>query len=360
MLGRKRFYCALAFVTTVALGCGDSANTDTTGKGTTSGGSSSSSSSSSGGEGGGGGGGGAGGGLTCPKDEATVLAASELFFGEGTNGQWKAFGHNLDAKESTAASKDLCQPYMGTATSIPYPDGDNGIDNSFGKNLLPVILSLYPTWVQDINNGIAKGFFTSMLKMECLPPKGDVEKFTTKLFGGTPLPAAPKFDGTDKWPVAPELLSNSLDADSSTIIFDQCSVKGQAFDGGPNSTFVLTVPIKTMTDSTSIKLTLYAATLKMTLADDRKSASAGMLGGVLNTEEFLAEIKKVGSLLNLCGTGAFDNIVQKVREASDIMTDGTQDPNKPCDGISMGMGFDMKQVQLGDVGPIQPVGDSCK
>jgi hypothetical protein len=358
MLERYRVQFALALVTTVAVACSDGATTAPTGgQGATTGqGGSTSSSSAASGTGGAGGAGGEG--LTC-TDEATVLAATELFFGEGNSGEWKTVGVNIDGLVSTAASKDLCKPNADADTGTPYPDGEQGIDNSFGKNLLPTILSLYPNWVNDINNGIQKGFFTSMLEMECLPPTGDVAKFTTKLYGGTPLPMAPLFDGTDKWPVAPELLGNPLDPQSSTVVFGNSSVVGQMFDSGKNGTFILTVPLKTMTDSTSIKLTLYASQMTMTLADDRKSALKGMISGVLNTEQFVAEIKKVGALLDLCGDPLFDNLITLVRQSSDILTDGTQDPTKTCDGISMGLGFEMKEVLIGDVGPVTPVGAAC-
>lgn len=359
MLGSYRVQLAFALVTAVAVGCGGGASTEnssgndaTTGQG----GSTSSSSAASSGSGGSGTGGSA---PTCAPEDHTVLAATELFFGEGNSGQWKKFGYNIDGLVSTAASKDLCMPNSDAAPGGPYPDGDEGIDNSFGKNLLPLILSLYPEWVDDANDGIDKGFFTSMLKIECLPPKGDAPVLTTKLFGGTPLGMAPKFDGTDVWPVAPELLSDSKDPDSSTIIFSNSSVTGTTFDGGKDATFILTVPLKTATASTSIKLTLYAAQLKMTLSDDRKSATSGMIGGVLNTEEFVAEVKKVGALLELCDQMLFANLITQVRQASDILTDGTQDPTKTCDGITMGLGFEMKEIKLGDVGPVTPVGMSC-
>jgi hypothetical protein len=343
-------------MTTVAVACGDDANTDATSGTAGMGGSTSSSSAAS--SSGSGGEGGTGGAPSC-MGEGTVLAATELFFGEGNSGQWKAFGFNIDGLVSTATSKDVCQPNSGASPNTPYPDGDEGNDNSFGKNLLPLILSLYPTWVSDINNGIAKGFFTSMLKLECLPPEGDVPVLNTKLFGGTPLGMAPLFDGTDKWPVAPELLSDPMNPESSTVMFSKSSVTGQAFDSGKNETFILTVPLKTMTESTSIKLTLYGAQIKMNLADDRKSATSGMIGGVLNTEEFVAEVKKVGALLDLCESQVFTNLITQVRQASDILTDGTQDPSKTCDGISMGLGFEMKEIQLGEVGPATPVGMAC-
>lgn len=358
MLGSMRVYFALALVTAVAAAAaacsGGSETQGSSGKDASSGSGGSAASSSSAASGSGG----SDVAPTCAPEDNVTLAATELFFGEGNSGEWKKVGWNLDGKDSTAASTDLCKPNSGAAKSTPYPDGEDGIDNSFGKNLLPVILSLYPTWVDDIYNSIQKGFFTSMLKMECLPPKGDAPLLNTKLFGATPLGMQPKWDGTDVWPVAPELLSNPMDPDSSSIVFPQSSVMGSTFDAG-NGTFVLTVPLKTQTATTSIKLTLYAAKLRMTLADDRKSSTNGMIGGVLNTEEFVAEVKKVGVLLDLCGTSVLDNVITQVRQASDTMSDGTQDPEQTCDGITMGMGFDMKQIKLGEVGPATPVGMSC-
>jgi hypothetical protein len=179
------------------------------------------------------------------------------------------------------------------------------------------------------------------------------------LLAGTSL-GAPKLDGSDKWPIEPGLLSDPLDPESSTIYFHNSSVTGTTFDAGKDGTFIISVPVKTATDSTSIKLTLYNAHINMTLSADRKTATGGMIGGVLNTEEFVAEIKKVGYLLQLCGNTLFDNLVTQVRQSSDILMDGTQDPTKMCDGISMGLGFDMYEAQIGDVGPTNPVGMSCQ
>jgi len=359
MLGSDRSLFALALLTAAAVGCGGGVTSESTGGeggGTTSsatggaGGTTSSSSSTSS----------VGGSLTCMDGEATTLAVSELIFGDGPSGEWKSVGFNIDGLVSTGVSKDVCKPIAGAVPTTPYPDGDNGIDNSFGKNLLPLILSLYPNWVSDINNGITGGYFTSLLKMECLPPEGDVPLFTSRLFGATELPMNPKWDGTDMWPISPELLSDPMDPNSSTVVFENSSVLGQKYDSGTGETFILTVPLKTMTDTTSIKLTLYAARTTMTLAADRKSATDGTIGGVLNTEEFVAEIKKVGYLLGLCDTTLFNDLLNTVRQASDILVDGTQDPNKECDGISMGLGFKMKQALIGEVAAPAPIGMACQ
>jgi len=295
----------------------------------------------------------------CMTTDGITLAANKLLFGEGNSGEWKKFGFNIDGLVSTGSSKDVCKTNMMGMPGTAYPDGDNGIDNSFGKNLLPSLLALYPTWPQDVNASIQKGLFTALLKMYCLTPMGDFPVMTTKLFGGTNLGMMPKFDGTDKWPVTPELLSDLKDPESSTIIFDKSSVIGTAFDSGKNVTFILTVPVTTVNKSTSIKLTLHSAQATMTLAADRKSATAGIIGGVLNTEEFVAEVKKVGELLGLCGSPLFDGLITQIRQASDIMTDGTQDPNKTCDGISIGLGFELSEALISSVGQAMPVGSAC-
>jgi hypothetical protein len=359
MLGSRHLVLTLGFLGAIFAGCGPEApsTTDTTSSSSSSSGSSSSSSSSSSS------GGGEGGAPACPTNEGVVLAVQELYFGEGNSGEWKKVGYNLDGLTSTAQSKDLCKLSSGASASTPYPDGDGGIDNSFGKNLLPTILSLYPTWVTDINNGIQNGRFTALVKMLCLPPEGDAPQLTTQLFAGTSLGGGsgnpPKYDGTDKWPVEPGLLSDPMDPLSASVVFKNSSVVGNVFDAGKDAIFVISVPVRTMTSSTSIKLTLYNARIKMNLAADRKSATGGMIGGVLNTEEFVAEMSKVGLLLGLCGNPLFDNLVAQVRQASDILADGTQDPNKECDGITMGLGFDMYGANIGDVGPANPVGMGC-
>src|SRR5262249_55842403 len=158
-------------------------------------------------------------------------------FGQGNNGEWKSLGFNIDGLVSNAASTDVCQPNSGGNPGVAYPDGVNGIDNSFGKNLLPTIITVYPTWPDDVNTSITNGDFNPLLKMYCIPPKGDVKNMTTKLFGGATLGMMPKFDGTDMWPVTPELLSDPMDPESSTISFDKSSIKGELFDSGTDQLF---------------------------------------------------------------------------------------------------------------------------
>lgn len=80
---------------------------------------------------------------------STVLAIKKLYLGDtnrdGTankvNG-WKQYGYDIDGLASTATSTDLCKPRNNTSPKNVYPDGDKGIDNSFGKNILTIILGI--------------------------------------------------------------------------------------------------------------------------------------------------------------------------------------------------------------------------
>jgi hypothetical protein len=368
MFGRDRFFLSLALLTAATVGCGSSGDTmgsggqgGTTASSTTSSSTTTTSSSSTSGSGTG------TGGTTSFAEHppvvnlctnTTVVAVDKLIFGEGDNGEWKQYGFDIDGL-MTSTPSTVCQPADGGMPNGVYPRGDNGINNAFGAIILPLILSVDTTWPTDVNNAIQAGTFTVLLEMDCLPETGNASAFTTKLFGGTMLGMTPKWDGTDKWPVEPDLLSNPMDPESSTITFPACSVTGSAFDSGKNVTVVLTVPVATGMMSTSLKLTLYAAQMTMNLSADRKSATGGMLGGVLNTQELMAQVEKIGALLQLCDNSILPTLLTDIQEASDILSDGTQDPTKTCDGISMGIGFTMAPAQIGSVGPAAPVGSSC-
>lgn len=358
MLSIPRAFAALSVLTLVAAAAACGSDDDPAGPGgagpsSSSAGGSTSSSASTGGAGG------EGGTLECPEDEGVTLALTSLSFGHGTNGQWKKVGVNIDGLASTGSSTDVCAVNSAGLPFTAYPDGDNGIDNSFGRNIVPMILSLRPNWPEEINDSLDTGEFNALMKMYCLPETGDVGGMTTKVFGGTELAEAPAYDGTDEWPVAPELLADTSEPESSTVVFANSSVTGQLFDSGKGQTFIFSLPMVLDGNEISLKLTVHAAQVQMELDEDRKGATKGTISGVLDTEEFVAQVKKIGWLANMCGDGTFDTIITQIRQASDILVDGTQDPAQTCNGISLGVNFEMKEVLIGEVAAPTDPGQAC-
>jgi len=294
-----------------------------------------------------------------------VLAIKKLYLGD-TDRQgaksataWKNFGFNLDGKVSTPDSTDLCKPRAGGKVSSVYPDGNHGIDNSFGKNILPIITGVAADASTSVNQGIADGSFTIMLDIDKLGAGTDYNPLTTKLYGGAKLGHAPAFNGTDKWPVLPELLNDPKDIASSKVIFAGSYLTKNTWVSGSKSEIGLTLSVAGF----SLTLTIGSALVAMDLDEAHKSAKNGVIAGVIDTETFITELKKVAGAFSkdLCTGSTIESIANQLRQASDIMKDGSAgSPTKECDGISIGLGFDMGEVQLGPIAdPAKPQDDPC-
>ncbi|MEP7123842.1 MAG: hypothetical protein ABJE95_23135 [Byssovorax sp.] len=289
----------------------------------------------------------------------TVLAIKKLYLGDtnrdGTankvNG-WKQYGYDIDGFASTATSTNLCKPRNNNAAKNVYPDGDKGIDNSFGKNILTIILGIASDASAKVNAGIGQGKFTIMLSMGKLGAGSDYKGLTTKLYGGADLMANPKFDGTDKWPVIPELLNDPADITSAKVQFPGAYLVNNTWVSGGKGEVLLNLSVSGFT----LSLPIGSAVITMELSADHKSATKGTIAGVLPTDTLTSELKKIAGAFDpsLCKGPTIDSIVSQIEQASDIGHDGTQDASKECDGISIGLGFDAGIVQLGAIAPVSP------
>jgi hypothetical protein len=366
----------------VAPGCGSSAESNPTGGTTTTTTTSSSSSSSSSG---------AGGSqmsaeppgppaMTPPDGTGnTTFAISQLFLGDtdrctpaageatctGTpdalNG-WKNFGFNIDGIIAAPPYSNLCKPVDNAAASV-HQNGNGGIDNSFGQNILQIILSLSSTASQTINQDITSGKFTVMLSMVNLGAGANYNPLLTRLYGGADLGSNPKFDGTDSWPVLPSLLNNPSDITSAKVQFMSSYVNNQTWVSGSKGSIDLNLSI----DSFSLDLTIGSAQIAFDMDSTHHYGSNGTIAGVLNTQTLINELQKVAGAFDpaFCDptNPTFQSIATEISQASDILSDGSQDPTKTCDGISIGLGFNAALVQLGSVaapttGPANPCADA--
>lgn len=282
--------------------------------------------------------------------EDAVLAISKLYLGEtDRNGNsegepWKSFGYNLDNFKSTANSKNVCQPRAGAQKSI-HQDGTDGIDNAFGKGILSALSLVIDNPSVEVNDQIDAGSFTVMLKLDKLGTADNYSGINASLYGGGDLGAEPKWDGTDEWPVLAELLEGG-DINKPKVKFTDSYVADRTWVGKAKS-FDLAVDVQ----GVSLSLAINNAIITMDLDADNKGAKNGIIAGVLNTDELMESIQSLAPKFGLCGDELeqFQPILDQLAQSSDILSDGSQDPSKVCDGISIGLGFDAKAVQLGEV-----------
>lgn len=277
---------------------------------------------------------------------------------------WKQFGYDIDGQISDKSSAYHCKVQDGGSTAAVKTDGADGIDNSFGANLLPVFLGIASDASARFNEAIQEGSGTHLIRIGGLGAGSSYAGLDASVFVTGELGKVPVWDGSDLWPVLCEQMNTCLPAGTPQIpdgneslsrYPDSYVVDGVWVSNGDAPFFMsfLFVDLPFPIRLTRISLDL----------NNPSSMGAGRISGVIDTEEFVQTFVKAAGYIStsLCGGPTLESIKQSVAAASDILKDGTQDPNQLCDGISIGLGFNAKPAQVGavlDARPILP--DPCE
>lgn len=272
-----------------------------------------------------------------------VFAINELFLGETnragvpTKDAWKDYGYNIDGLTTTKTDTNVCTR-QGGADPAKQEDGNGGIDNAFGRTVLGFILGLVPTPSKTINDSIQGGSFTVLLEIQGLTD--DAKQSNTGLSGRLLVGGAysddpmkkPTFAPDDNWPYRA----------SPIVPIEGAYINDGTFVNGAGGADVeLALFIQGVQLSLSIKRA--AITFDHTAPND---ITNGTISGVINTEELVSGIEKVAGRIStqLCGGSTLDTIKQTIRQASDILSDGSNKAGVNCDAISIGIGFTGKKI----------------
>ena len=292
---------------------------------------------------------------TCAQSVAFTI--SSLFWGDTdragvpSSTAWKSYGLNIDGLTSTSSSTDLCKLAPGAPKGVQN-DGTGGIDNAFGANIVPIFLSIVGSdWGKKYNDDLAAGTGLLLLDLRGFSGETDLPLLSVRVLGAADYPGKPKLDGTDRWPV----LSSSFDGTGKAVVsFDAAKLAGGVLDTGPRSGSLL-VP------HPFVPVPIEKVRITGTIAGTR--IRNGVISGVIPFAKMEALFRDNAGRVSasLCAGEAVENVVAQLRQASDILVDGTQDPAKACDGISIGLGFEGVGVEIGDtVKPADPLPNPCK
>ncbi len=269
-----------------------------------------------------------------PGDGAgTVMAARKWYFGDTSRSgaadpnAWKKFGYDLDGEKSNQNSSNHCKLVEGANDAVKT-DGDGGIDNSFGPNLLPLLLGIDSQFPTTINDNVTAGSFAMILEIEDIGSGKNYTNLPGALYFGAELASEPVWDGSDVWPLYCDLMS-------------ECKTSGTSQRSAGNKSLV-TFPNSYVADGTWVSST--GANVTLVLA-------VGGIAGILETEQVVTTISQTAGFISssLCEGDALNELKNSIRQSSDIMQNGTQNPDATCDGISVGLGIDLEAVQLGEV-----------
>jgi hypothetical protein len=309
-----------------------------------------------------------------------VFAVSKLYLGDtdrdGTPDPvdgWKQYGFNLDGQATGEAWENVglsydpaahCLPRPGTNMAAAFERGNGGINNSFGHNVFANLLygALGPGISTAEDQAIDAGTFTNLFDIEKLGPQPSYAGLLALSYAGANLGHAPRWDGSDRWPVLPEQLANPKDVTTAETRFPASYLSQGTWVSGSKGDVVVSLVIDLSSSGGStvppfvMTLDILNAEIAMDLGPDGTSATNGTLAGVLDTDALVAQFQEFAAAVGgpgLCSGPTVQSILDAIGQASDIMKDGTQDPTQVCDGISIGLGFDAKAVQLGGIAPAQ-------
>lgn len=296
---------------------------------------------------------------------SSVFAIRKLYLGDtdpdGTpdiaNG-WKNYGYDLDGHVSTASSTGLCKPMSNASPTTVYPDGNGGIDNSFGKNILPILLGLSADFSTKVNEAIAQGRHTVLLDLENLGASAGYNPLLSRFYDAAPLGSAPTWSGADAWPVTAESLTSPPNLASAKVQAPQTYVVNDIWVAPLQGDITLTLEA----NGFALKVPIHNPIITMDLDPAHQNGKNGVIAGVVPTQAFVTAIKQVAGTFDpsLCSGATIDSISAQIEQASDILLDGSQDPNKTCDAISIGLGFEARAAKFGGVAsPVPPPPNPC-
>jgi hypothetical protein len=305
-----------------------------------------------------------------PPDAASaanvsVFAIRTLWFGDivpGTNSSdgyaWQSLGFDIDGKDTAKDSADVCTltPGAGLETQA---DGQGGIDNSFGANILPILITLFGSnLTTELNASLSAGQVTDLIVVKGLGAGPTASPLSASLVVAAPLGGTPTWTSADTWPVDSSSLKDS-DPSSPLLAFAQSYEVGGVFVGEPPSDSGEIA--LGMVNGTPFVLPIRHVQVAMTPAEHGSVAMSGTISGIIPTDRLLPLVPPIAiALANAtCTSDGIPSVQEQFQQAQDVMLDGTNQAGEACNGISVGLGFDAVLVQMGAVAEVAPLVDPC-
>ncbi|HQP34787.1 MAG TPA: hypothetical protein PLI95_06405 [Polyangiaceae bacterium] len=268
---------------------------------------------------------------------------------------WKELGLDLDCLATDKTGLPTTCKRAANATAAVVEDGLLGRDNSFGRNVGGLIVLLETVHLIDnlevdenqrLETG-SNGFVITLEGWDGLP---DDSRVNASLFlsrgvydaaGVEELVA--KWDGTDLWSID----SSSLGAgDTAKFNDDSAYIK----DGVLVAHLPDGVPFQFEGSGASLEMALNKSTLSMRIAEDRKTATEGVLGGVWGLQAALTSIGAFAESNGICPDDpSYATAIQMVTNAPDVRLDLVPKPDLSCNAISFALAFTAGAAKRGAI-----------
>ena len=280
--------------------------------------------------------------------------------GNATQSACWDYAWDLDAQTfpKPLSKKHCITPSDGPSPLYGAQDGPLGVDNRLG-----CLVGAVDTFSAKATALAAGGLATLLVTIDHLGPGNDYTGTTGAIgsaagsvdsAGNTIAPTDVSWtDGSYAWrPLVGDFLATACFSEKQIAYPAAAPLpNGYVSDGtwvaGGFGAFTVVIPLGThQTENSSASpvrwfpLRLKHGWVTARLSDDRKRLYKGMLGGITSVEDAEKTLEIAFGCTGLCGP-----IAPRI---ADMMADGTQEPTKPCNGVSVSFGFEAVLVTEGD------------
>lgn len=307
---------------------------------------------------------------------------AEVYFGlrdvvldQQADGLWARVGFNLDGYCTGSPDwENGCQPI---ARARPQADGDDGIDNTFGKELFPLVDSVVPGLNETARMSQLKGVGLPILRVrgwngtrndprihvtitqavgsvagndDGSKPDVVFENHEPRLPNGEPAPE-PLWDGNDyTWVRSDTFLAGNPD---DPLVYDN---NAYVADG----VFVMHLPdrveILFPADDVGVMVRLTGGIATGRLSEDGMRLEDVVVAGRWSIIDLLRTAENVG----LCmGTPQYAVLRSRLEAVADVTSEVDPGPGAECDAISIGVGFTGFRMKFGGVTEGRPLASVC-
>ncbi len=271
--------------------------------------------------------------------------------GEYSARGWESYSYDLDGFATTESASDHQEQCFGGGTFYLL-DAADGRDNSFAKNFLTVLHNF--TESREVsrytNEAVASGEFTLLLNIENLADSGSHTGVAISAYWGTTKDVAPRFDGTDVWPVSGASVRGG-DLGSAVVRYPNGHVTDDALVAQGRPTLYLELSLR----GHRLPLVVHESAIVLDVSRLRAGelTARGTITGVLDVAETTTSVQLLGlQAFRTCDQEAVRRVSNQVAYNADIMGDLQKgDYATRCNAISVGIGFESTVAHLGEVLP---------
>lgn len=269
-------------------------------------------------------------------------------FGAEVADAWKEWGLDLDnvctSDEDSKKNVGTCLRPTG-ANQDSLVDGNRCRDNNFGHHVVALLKVSSSGFETRLINSLLEGGNTMVLRVDDVDDGPDDTYAPGRLYRVASVKGA-TWDGSD----IREVISDTVldgDLEKARTSFTKGFIKDHVWVSGEPEKQALLLPVSS---SLFVPLTLESATVVLELAPDHNSGKRGGIAGAIPLVGVESLLDPVAAAAGFCpGSGLYQSLWNSFQEFPDLVigAPNLQDTTQQCNGISLGFGF--------DVGNIQPV-----